>query len=352
MTVAFALLTILFLALLLVAGFFVYYTLTEFSPAIKAKPLLQGTGMPKDATLQKQDFTIASWNIGYAGLGQDMDFFYDGGKRVRPNIEEYNRYSHGVRKVIASFSPIDFILLQEIDIHSKRSWFHNQFAEYSEELPGHVHSFVPNYKTRFVPFPLHDPMGEVLSGLGNFLSLQPDDAWVRYYNKSFYWPKRLFFLKRCFVLFKFRVNNGKDLVIINTHNSAFDSQGKLRKHESEILSDVMKNEYSTGNYVICGGDWNSNPRNFIFKAFPTGDKAFSVQPPFSGDFLPDWQFVFDPDKPTNRNVDLPYRSGQTTTTILDFFVVSPNVQVIHKETLNLGFQFSDHNPIIMKFQLR
>ena len=31
-----------------------------------------------------ESFNVVTWNIGYAGLDREMDFFYDGGTRVRP----------------------------------------------------------------------------------------------------------------------------------------------------------------------------------------------------------------------------------------------------------------------------
>ena len=77
-----------------------------------------------------------------------------------------------------------------------------------------------------------------------------------------------------------------------------------------------------------------------------------IEPAIEADFLPgDWQWVFDPSLPTNRDVDAPYERGKTKTTIIDFFVVSPNVEVIQVKTTDIGFEWADHQPVEMKFKL-
>ncbi len=58
--------------------------------------------------------TLLSWNIGYAGLGDDMDFFYDGGRKVRG---ERRRTEKNLMEIIAALQSAgaDIILLQEVD---------------------------------------------------------------------------------------------------------------------------------------------------------------------------------------------------------------------------------------------
>jgi endonuclease/exonuclease/phosphatase family metal-dependent hydrolase len=49
---------------------------------------------------------------------------------------------------------------------------------------------------------------------------------------------------------------------------------------------------------------------------------------------------------------MPYQKGKTKTTIIDFYVVSPNVEVKAVHTIATGFKFSDHQPVIMKVTLK
>jgi endonuclease/exonuclease/phosphatase family metal-dependent hydrolase len=51
-------------------------------------------------------------------------------------------------------------------------------------------------------------------------------------------------------------------------------------------------------------------------------------------------------------VDRPYVKGITGTTIIDFFVVSPNVEILSVKTLGNNFAWSDHQPVLMKVRLR
>jgi hypothetical protein len=120
----------------------------------------------------------------------------------------------------------------------------------------------------------------------------------------------------------------------------------------ETLDSTMKAEYQAGNYVVAGGDWNSNPRGFSTSSVITGDLVTRIDPPVESGFLPGWQFVFDPARPSNRFADIPYRKGVTRTTIIDFFVVSPNIEIKHITTIPAGFACSDHEPVVMGVRLK
>lgn len=37
--------------------------------------------------------------------------------------------------------------------------------------------------------------------------------------------------------------------------------------------------------------------------------------------------------------------------VIDGFIISPNVELLDVETLDLGFENSDHNPVIISFSL-
>ena len=327
-----------------------FLTLTEFKPPKHVVPEVSGAGKKIDPT--RREFTFFTWNIGYAGMGRETDFFYDGGKMVIPGQGMCLRYYDGIKSLVKANDTVDFFFLQEIDTHAKRSWYIDEFAGLAAVLPGYSRVFATNYECHYVPMPVREPMGRVVSGLAIFSQIKPLQGEVQYYDAYFPWPDRLAFLKRCYVMLRFGLDNAKELVIINTHNSAFDSTGALRKRELAILDSTMKSEYRHGNYVVAGGDWNSNPWGFKSSSITTGDKVTSIEPPIESNFLPGWQFVFDPDKPSNRFADIPYRKGATRTTIIDFFVVSPNVEVNRVSTIPTGFAYSDHEPVVMGIRLK
>ncbi|MEI7726363.1 MAG: endonuclease/exonuclease/phosphatase family protein [Bacteroidota bacterium] len=337
-------------SILLVMGLLVFLTLTEFTPANHSVPEIKGNGKNFDPL--QRDFTFLTWNIGYAGLGSDQDFFYDGGKSVMPDKEQCARYFDGIKKQVKANDSINFLFLQEIDICAKRSWKTDEVAGLAALLPSFSSVYATNYDCRFVPMPVQNPMGKVVAGLATYSQFRPQKAEVQYYDAFFPWPKRLAFLKRCYVMLRFGLANGKELVIVNTHNSAFDSTGALRKRELAILDSALQSEYQRGNYVVVGGDWNSNPRGFNIASIVTGDQVTNIDPPIEPNFLPGWQFVFDPAKPSNRFLDMSYQKGVNKTTIVDFFVVSPNIEVTHVTTIPMGFAYSDHEPVKMAVRLK
>jgi endonuclease/exonuclease/phosphatase family metal-dependent hydrolase len=338
------------LPILIVLSIIILNTVTEFSPVVKSEVKITGRGQAFDPS--RRDFTFFTWNIGYAGLGREVDFFYDGGKMTRPEQQQCLAYFSGIQKVIKENNTADFMILQEVDLYSRRAWYVNEYAGLASVLAGYDHGFATNYDCRFVPLPVMDPMGRVIAGLLTFSSMHPGEAFVQYYKSDFPWPTRLVMLKRCYLLFRFRLDCGKDLVVLNLHNSAYDSTGLLRERELTVLDSVMNSEYSRGNFVVAGGDWNSNPRGFDPKTILQGDSVTTIDPPITDAFLPGWTFVYDSLNPSNRFTDMPYRKGITRTTIIDFFVVSPNVEISKIATVPMGFKYSDHEPVLMNIRLK
>jgi hypothetical protein len=76
--------------------------------------------------------SMITWNIGYAGLGKEMDFFYEGGRQVRPSFELSEKYLEGIISYIGLNRSTDFFLFQEVDLRSKRSYNKDQF--FSSEM--------------------------------------------------------------------------------------------------------------------------------------------------------------------------------------------------------------------------
>jgi endonuclease/exonuclease/phosphatase family metal-dependent hydrolase len=343
---------ILYALLALIAAavlFFGWLTVSDYRP--KAVLLAKSSG--NAAPVQETDsiFTIKSWNIGYFGLGKECDFFYDGGKMTRPSRTEYIDYSGNALKYLEEEKNTDFYFFQEVDFYSRRSYYDDQLARLRSTFPGMESASAINYKVPFVPVPLSNPLGRVNSGLVSFSRFHSTENSRYAFPGGYSWPTRLAMLDRCFLLSRLPLSGGKDLVLINTHNEAFDD-GSQRKQQMAVLKDMMLAEYAKGNYVVVGGDWNQNPVGFSVARFSTADVRRTIEPPIEPDFFPEgWQWVFNPDIPTNRDVIGPYERGKTQTTIIDFFVVSPNVKVLAIKTDDIQFQWSDHQPITMVFKL-
>jgi endonuclease/exonuclease/phosphatase family metal-dependent hydrolase len=246
----------------------------------------------------------------------------------------------------------DFVFLQEVDRASTRSYRIDMLSGITAKKPKYSAFYGINYNVLFVPVPIPCPMGKVESGiltLSRYVPLQS----VRYsylVRQSF--PKNLFLLDRCFVVCRYPLDNGKQLVLINTHNSAFDEEGEQRREEMLLLKNFLTAEYGKGNYVIVGGDWNQIPPIDEANVYTGVSTDYFAPLRIPDDFMPpQWKWISD-GKPTNRFLDAPYRKGESKETVIDFFLISPNVEALHTERIDKNYRHSDHNPVTATFVLR
>lgn len=336
---------ILFLVLLF-GAFLLYFTLTGYDPG--KEEVLARKDNP--GRISQDTVSMLIWNIGYAGLGDDMSFFYDGGKQVRTPKARLEDNLQGITDVLNDYEDIDFYLLQEVDVASKRSYHTDQFRRIHNHLSAHHGYFALNYRVQFIPVPLTSPLGKVTSGLATFSSHLPSRVTRYDFAGEYGWPRKLFMLERCFVALRVPVANGRELVVVNTHNSAYD-QGKLKNKEMIELKQFLLSEYEKGNYLIAGGDWNQYPPSLSSNP----DKAPGLDPDkttvIPSGFMPEgWQWVYDPKTPTNRSLERPY-SESSAKAVIDYYLASPNVTPLKVETRNMDFLHSDHHPVYALFRL-
>jgi endonuclease/exonuclease/phosphatase family metal-dependent hydrolase len=334
------------LALMVVIALFVFI-LTQYRP--KDKEIIFTTNKPDTLNLHTP-INIMSWNIGYAGLGAQMDFFYDGGEQVRPQKPAMQECLAAITAMLDKKDAIDIFLLQEVDKRAKRTYKLNQVKYLAKALPAYEPFYGKNYDVAFVPIPLHNPLGKVNSGLLTLSGLQPKKV-IRWSLPGKYsWPKRLFMLKRCMLSHHYPLESGNELIMINLHLSAFDN-GALKSKQMAFLKDFCLREYEKGNCIIAGGDWNQLPPGFTpdFDHHVVNNSLPAISP---GYFPTGWQWVFDPAVPTNRSLNQPFNKQTTQTNVVDYFLASPNVKVQHIETTHLQFQWSDHQPVKAGFLLQ
>ncbi len=326
---------------------FLYLTITDYKPDLEIKI----SNNDNAEILNKNTFDIITWNIGYAGLGEDMDFFYDGGTKVRTSKERTIENLKAITDFIKE-KDLDFFIFQEVDINAKRTYNINEL-DTLKKYKTDKYFYAPNYRVKYVPVPLLEAMGSVESGLVTVSKADAKSSARFAFPGNYTWPKSLFLPDRCFTVNRYPIKNGKELLIINTHNSAFDD-GSLKKQQLNTLKEFIENEYKNGNYVVLGGDWNQNPPNMNNNKFGgyTENTSFILTSIDTDFFSKDWQFAFDNTNPTNRALTAPYEKGETSVTILDFFLLSPNIDIIEVETFHLNFKNSDHNPVHLKFKLK
>lgn len=345
------LLGIILLSILYIGGMIAYASLTDFDPPPTETVAIAGEGK----AAAPDTLSLVNWNIGYCGLGEESDFFYDGGTSVRAPKPTVEKNLAGILEQLnQQKASTDFFLLQEVDRHSGRSYKINQVEQISEELGGFSQAYGTNYKVGFIPIPLTNPMGTVHSGVSTWSRYQPTEA-TRYSFKGNYdWPTYLFFLDRCFLLERFPLEAGGELVLINTHNSAYDD-GTLKQAQMEQLKAVLLEEYAKGNFVIVGGDWNQYASGYVGIAGVPGPNLDSLGSRF---FVPndypeaEWEWAADVSIPTNRSLKAPFDPTTTYQGVIDFYLVSPNVEVLSVKGIDLEFAYSDHQPVQLQIALK
>ncbi|MBQ1407361.1 MAG: endonuclease [Eubacterium sp.] len=347
---------ILFLILilvLLVCGFFGFLTVKEYKPADIVPAETKGASAENEIAVSDEQ-TIMSWNIGYGALGDNADFFMDGGTsvmtadavRLAENLEN-------IRYEINLVSP-DFALLQEVDTGSSRSHFADEQADIVNEFQQYESAFGYNFKVPFVPYPW-PPIGTVNSGILTLSDTTINDPVRVALPCPFEWPVRLANLKRCLLVSRIPIlDSEKELVLINLHLEAYDS-GEGKTAQTKVLKDFMEQELAKGNYVIAGGDFNQSLSEEDRLKYPQQEGKWAAGVMDTEQFSAGWQFITDNSAPTCRSLDQSYKDADKSTFqyyMIDGFIVSPNIQVNSVETQDLDFVSSDHNPVVMKFKLK
>lgn len=309
------------------------------------------------------EYSVVTYNIGFGAYTPDYTFFMDEGIKtdgtetcgehsIAASKESVEACTQGAIDMLMGLDP-DFMLLQEVDTDSTRSYQVNQKAALEGAFPADSSTFAVNFHSAYLAYPFSEPHGTVNAGLLTLGDSRVDSA-VRYsypIDESF--PTKFFDLDRCFMMERIPVDNGKELVLINSHMSAYDEGGTIRAQQLALLTGAVEEEAAAGNYVIIGGDWN----HALCGSETMYESGFQVPPwvsTFDNSLLPQGFSVVRADNieiiPTCRNNDVPYEKGYTYTVTVDGFVVSDNVKAT-AQNIDTGFEHSDHNPVLLTFEL-
>ena len=308
-----------------------------------------------------QEYTIVTQNVGFGAYVQDYTFFMDGGVESRARskdlvIETINKASTQVNALNA-----DFILIQEVDLDSTRSFHINQKDLFDEVFTDYSSILAVNYDSPYLMYPIFHPHGASYSSIVTYSKVMMESSIRRSLPISTSLTK-LLDLDRCYTKTKIKTENDKYLVIYNTHLSAYGHDESVREGQVRMLFADMKEEYDLGNYCVCGGDFNHDfTGDSIVKINgenPEGIEKLDWAQPFPIEILNEYtginrclNYQNDQILPTCRNNDEPYKVGNFTI-IVDGFLVSENIEVTYLENIQTDFVYSDHNPVLMKFILR
>lgn len=310
-----------------------------------------------EAVLQKgEEYKILTYNIGFGAYTPDFSFFMDGGKSSwAKSRESVIETVQGAAELVDGIDP-DFIMMQEIDVNSTRSYHVDQYEQLNETFDDYYSSFAVNYDSAFLAYPLTQPHGKCYAGIALYAKYPIMGSLRRSLPISASLSKFLD-LDRCYSISRIPTENGKELVLINIHMSAYGNDASVRERQIAMLCADLQKEYENGNYVICGGDFNHNLKAHNYEVLPVASWAY----PFPRKELPEhFRFALDSFAQrdldalwdSSRNADMEWVSGETFTVTLDGFIISDNVQCIDYKHIKTGYSYSDHEPVVMRFKLR
>ncbi|MBE5833386.1 MAG: endonuclease [Butyrivibrio sp.] len=326
-------------------------TIFEYRPADEEAIELTGTATK---TLSAGDtLTVMTWNTGYGALGDNADFFMDGGTmvttadegRVRENLE-------AMATEINLINP-DVVFLQEVDKTADRSHKIDEVAFFADSNPDKVSSYALNMDALFIPYPI-PPIGRVKVGIQTLSAYNASSSTRLSLPVPFKWPVSTCNFKKCLDVTRIPVQGtDSELVLINLHLEAYDSgEGKIA--QTNMLREVLQAEVNAGNYVIAGGDFNQVFSNTDTAAYPVYEGLWQPGSIDISDFGNDFTFITDSTVPTCRSLDKVYLGADKDTFqyyVIDGFIVSNNISINSCDTQDLDFVNSDHNPVVLSVTL-
>jgi endonuclease/exonuclease/phosphatase family metal-dependent hydrolase len=350
-------------AAVLIVGGYIGYLLLQYE-RIPDNTALDVSNQQAGVLATDTAYTALTYNIGFGAYNHDFSFFMDSGTMLdgtevtggysRAQSEEIVQTNVGGAISIMQAENADFYLLQEVDVKATRSFKINESTMITDAFSGYASVYASNFHSAYLFYPFSEPHGSVEAGLLTLSRYSISGAVRRSYPVDESFPTKFFDLDRCFSLLRIPVEGGKELVLINTHLSAYDEGGLIRAAQFQLLNTVLEEEAQKGNYVIVGGDFNHALCGTI--------ETFACQQQ-----IPGWVYAIDEsiladgytivcaqnvtETQTCRSTDIAYVKGVNYTAVLDGFIVSSNVEA-SAWNIDTDFEFSDHNPVKLTFILK
>ena len=307
-------------AAVLVTGMTEYLMLTEYRP--QEKESIGVNPAYSDPLREGDTLHVLTWNCGWGGLGENADYYTEGGKGVYASgKKEVTDNLTGITELSAMADP-DVIFFQEVDRESMRSHSIDEpivicnvlLEEYEEE---YTTAFAYNYEK---------------------------------------WPARLVSRKYCLLRERIPIKDSdRSLVLFNLQLAHGSASGEEEDAQFRALMDLMNEEAEKGNYVIAGGDFGRTFSNTDISAYSKEDAGAQrgiIDTEKTGG---DWQYLMESSYPTCRSLSKPCKGaedGSLSFYVVDGFIVSANIEVKFCETQNMNFALSGHNPVLMECVLK
>ena len=212
---------------------------------------------------------VMTWNIRYGAAR--IPWFEDScGDRVHMSSSEVTSHLQNIIMFLNS-DTIDILLLQEVDISSKRSAYIDQIQYILNNTYFNYAEYGSMWKSDFIP---SGGLGKIDVGVAILsrwplsnaeriqLPLREDQA---SYEKYFY-------LRRCMVKAKVEIPGWDDLYAIDIHAASFSTDDTKQKHIIKYKN-ILDDLHSSGMKFVTGGDLNAIPPNAPKFDFCTSDQC-------------------------------------------------------------------------------
>ncbi|WP_159722238.1 endonuclease/exonuclease/phosphatase family protein [Enterococcus sp. CSURQ0835] len=344
----------IFTAVLLLLVCYIGYLFLSYH-RLPAEQQLAVHTSPRSQLVKDKTYRAMTYNIGYGSYPPNYSFFMDGGKKARATSKQVVRQNlNGIIQTTQQIDPT-LAFYQEVDQAGDRSRHVNEVQRLKNAFPDYASVYGQNYDSSYLFYPLTEPIGKAKSGLVTLSRTTISQS--RRYSLPIETDFNKFFdLDRAFTASVLPVKNGRYLIAINTHLSAYTKNKKIQQAQLDKLFTFMSAEAKKGNYVLVAGDFNHDLLGNSPQVFHTSHQRLSWTHPFPTQQLP-VEFTQPQSNlaqakiPSARNLNEPYRKGHTLVTLIDGFFVSDNITVKTVRVRDTGFAYSDHNPVEMTFSL-
>jgi endonuclease/exonuclease/phosphatase family metal-dependent hydrolase len=221
------------------------------------------------APQQIDTLMVMTWNIRF-GAGR-LPWFGDScGDIVIFSNDQILQHLSGIAAKINEIQP-DILLIQEIDIQSKRTGYINEVQWLLDHTYFNYAAYASMWEAQYIP---SDGLGRINTGQAILsrwkitdseriqLPLRGDqDALTKY-----------FYLRRCILKAEIRLPGDKTICVLDPHLDAF-STDDTKKKQIDYVKKEIDDLSSTGHSVILGGDFNLIPPGSDSTDFCMEDKC-------------------------------------------------------------------------------
>lgn len=296
---------------------------------------------------------VLTWNVQAMVGGVNNWLFYDGGNDPWPTKETYLKNIKLIAECINQENP-DIILLQEVDINSRRAHHINQIEELLKYLNKDYVSWTYTPMLKSKCFPLRKLFGPIDVGQCIITKFKITKA-TRYALESreyTYYIKPQFLFKRAVLAIEIPTNCDKKLIAMDTHFSAFAKSRATVDLQANETHKLLAEIEQAGNFGLLCGDFNSlaSPNLMVDLSYPRQGHFHRNHTPLQSMFLdfksiPSMEECCGTNKRKWYTYINPYKHRYIEDSSIDFIFLTKQLG-IGEHTVLHNTQLSDHNPII------